>query len=72
MGLFGPRCEHRWVEVHRDVQARKGHVKFGGGALPPQMDDLLYGCTHIELRCDLCGRVRGDKVRGEHPARGVK
>ena len=66
MSIFN-RCKHQWVETHRDVQRRAGRVKFGGGFLPDQFDDLIYGCTHIELCCSECGDVTHRKIRGEHP-----
>jgi hypothetical protein len=50
--------------VGRDVVPAKGSIKFGGGAMPDFMDDLVYGYTTISLRCEHCGKVGTRKVRG--------
>lgn len=46
---FFNRCRHRWVEVGRDVRKRPGSLKFGGGFMSEEMQDVISGATYVEL-----------------------
>lgn len=65
MSLF---CRHRWEEVQRKAvpgaQESGKRFKFGGGVWAEAHDDMLYGFTLIEQRCNECGKVRIDKFTG--------
>lgn len=55
MSLFG--CDHRWVEVGRTFtppppvppKLENSTIEFG--------QQVIFGLTNIEQRCERCGRV---------------
>lgn len=58
-------CKHRWAEVRRSLTPGVREIVEVRRVTVAQLQALAAGQTHVELRCEECGMVKGVTLAGQ-------